>query len=104
MARDLNFDPEKLVRKRIITNRIVTTMCYIVLAFVLFFLFLPLFLTIISMFKTKKEVFPAEFQLFPNEWTFENFSRLLYFLVCSSYWMNCSCPSREPALRPSPAQ
>lgn len=78
MARDLNFDPEKLVRKRIVTNRIVTTMCYIVLAFVLFFLFLPLFLTIISMFKTKKEVFPAEFQLFPNEWTFENFSRLLY--------------------------
>lgn len=78
MARDLSFNPERLVRRREVNNRIVTIMCYIVLGFVLLFLFLPLFLTIITMFKNKQEVFPQEFHLFPYAWTLDNFSYLLY--------------------------
>lgn len=83
MTRDLNFDPEKLARKRQVNNRIVTTMCYIVLVFVLFFLFFPLFLTIISMFKDKKEVFPQDFHVFPYNWSFDNFTRLFYLQYTS---------------------
>lgn len=78
MATSTTLDPMKLVRKRMINNRIVNVMCYIVLGFVLFFLFLPLFLTIVSMFKNRNEVFPQEFSLFPQVWTIDNFTRLLY--------------------------
>lgn len=75
---NIKIDPEKLVKRREVINRITTIMCYIVLAFVLFCLFFPLFLTIISMFKTKEEIFPLDFSLFPKNPTIENFSRLLY--------------------------
>ena len=54
-------DLTKLSRKSEITNKIVLVMCYIVIAVVLFCLFLPLFLTIICMFKNKQEIFPTEF-------------------------------------------
>lgn len=83
MATSTTLDPMKLVRKRMINNRIVNVMCYIVLGFVLFFLFLPLFLTIISMFKNREEVFPQEFSLFPQVWTIDNFTRLLYLQYTS---------------------
>ncbi len=78
MEKTKKVDPEKLVKRRIASNRIVNIMCYIVLGIVLFFLFLPFFLTIISMFKNREEVFPLEFRLFPEVWTIDNFTRLLY--------------------------
>lgn len=78
MANSRALDPMKLARRRIVSNRIINIMCYITLAFVLFFLFFPLFLMLISMFKNKNEVFPQEFHIFPQVWTFDNFTRLLY--------------------------
>ncbi|MDD7316134.1 MAG: carbohydrate ABC transporter permease [Bacillales bacterium] len=76
-------DLTKLSRKSEITNKIVLVMCYIVIAVVLFCLFLPLFLTIICMFKNKQEIFPTEFHLFPINPTIDNFTRIAYLQYTS---------------------
>ena len=68
----------RLISRRKVTNKIVLIMCYIVIAFVLLGLFLPLFVMVVSMFKNKQEIFPADYYLFPKNPTFDNFNRLAY--------------------------
>lgn len=57
---------------------IVTTMCYIVMAFVLLMLVIPIFFMLVSMFKDKKEIFSINFHVFPWVWSTDNFARLFY--------------------------
>lgn len=67
---------ERRAKRTIALNKVSLVMCYIVIAVVLFCLFLPFFLMIVSMFKSKSEIFPADYYIFPKNPSLVNFQWL----------------------------
>ncbi len=55
-----------------------TVVLNIITIIVLIMIFLPIFLMLPSMFKNKIEIFSYPWHFFPNEFTIDNFSRLVY--------------------------